>query len=45
MVIEFTRNVLGINGANSIEMAEDTNDPVISFMDGQEDLKSTGGTM
>ena len=45
MVIEFTRNVLGINGANSIEMAEDTNDPVISFMEGQEDLKSTGGTM
>ena len=45
MVIEFTRNVLGINGAYSIEMAEDTNDPVISFMDGQEDLKSTGGTM
>tara|TARA_Y100000590_G_scaffold314491_1_gene355524 strand:- start:3182 stop:4816 length:1635 start_codon:yes stop_codon:yes gene_type:complete len=45
MVIEFTRNVLGIKDANSIEMAEDTNDPVISFMEGQEDLKSTGGTM
>ena len=45
MVIEFTRNVLGIKDANSLEMSESTNNPVISFMEGQENLKSTGGTM
>ena len=45
MVIEYTRNKLGLRNANSLEMSESTEDPVISLMDGQEALHSTGGTM
>lgn len=45
MVIEYTRNKLGLRNANSLEMSESTEDPVISLMDGQEGLHSTGGTM
>ena len=45
MVIEYARNVLGINDANSLENDPDTKNPVIAFMPGQEELHSTGGTM
>ena len=45
MVIEYTRNKLGLRNANSLEMSESTEDPVISLMDDQEGLHSTGGTM
>ncbi|MFL2665287.1 MAG: CTP synthase [Dehalococcoidia bacterium] len=45
MVIEYARNVLKINDANSLEIDPNTKNPVIAFMPGQEELHSTGGTM
>ena len=45
MVIEWARNVLGMKGANSSELAPDTDDPVIHIMHDQEDVSSKGGTM
>ena len=45
MVIEYARNVLNINDANSLEIDPSTKNPVIAFMPGQEELHSTGGTM
>ena len=44
-VIEFARNVLGLKDAHSIEMNEDTKDPVISMMEEQKKIKNKGGTM
>lgn len=47
-VIEFARNVLGLKGANSVEVDEKTNYPVINIMPGQTDyLKKHqyGGTI
>ncbi len=44
-VIEFARNVLGLKEAHSIEMNEDTKDPVISMMEEQKKIKNKGGTM
>lgn len=43
-VIEFARNVLGLAGANSLEMDENTSDPVIHLMAEQEGVKDIGGT-
>ena len=43
-VIEYARNVLGLEGANTIELAEATPHPVISLMDDQEGVP-LGGTM
>lgn len=43
-VIEFARNVLGIEDANSTELA-DTQNPVIHIMEQQKDIKEKGGTM
>ena len=43
-VIEYARNVLGLQGANTIELAEATPHPVISLMDDQEGVP-LGGTM
>ena len=43
-VIEFARNVLGLRGANSLEMDENTLHPVIHLMDEQKDVKDIGGT-
>ena len=45
MVIEFARNVLGYDDANSSEMAPETAHPVIDLMAGQKDIKQMGGTM
>lgn len=45
MVIEYARNELGLKTANSLELDSETSDPVISIMDGQEELVDTGGTM
>ena len=45
MVIEYARNELGLAAANSLELDPETADPVISIMEGQEDLVDTGGTM
>ncbi|NLM95097.1 MAG: CTP synthase [Firmicutes bacterium] len=44
-VIEFARNVLGLDGANSTEFDPDTDHPVIHLLPGQEELSHIGGTM
>ncbi|MEX0363418.1 MAG: CTP synthase, partial [Allomuricauda sp.] len=44
-VIEFARNVLGYNKANSTEMDPDTPDPVINLMEEQKKVTNMGGTM
>ncbi|MCR5159932.1 MAG: CTP synthase [Prevotella sp.] len=45
MVIEFARNVLGYQDANSSEMSADTNHPVIDLMEEQKTVTNLGGTM
>jgi CTP synthase len=44
-VIEYARNVLGIQDSNSIEMDEKTANPVISLMEDQKNILDMGGTM
>lgn len=44
-VIEFARNVLGMDKANSTEMDKDTPYPVISLMEEQKSITDMGGTM
>ena len=44
-VIEFARNVLGYEGANSAESNPNTKYPVIDLMKDQEDIEGLGGTM
>ena len=44
-VIEFARNVLGFNKANSTEMDINCKYPVISMMESQKNIKKKGGTM
>ena len=44
-VIEFSRNVLGIKDANSSEMDDTTNNPVIDLMEEQKSITNYGGTM
>jgi len=44
-VIEFARNVLGFNKANSTEMDINCKYPVISMMESQKNIKEKGGTM
>ena len=44
-VIEFARNVLGIQGAHSTEMNVETNDAVIDMMEEQKKITIKGGTM
>lgn len=44
MVIEFSRNVVGLRDANSSEFSA-TAHPVISLMDGQQSIEEKGGTM
>lgn len=44
-VIEYARNVLGLYGANSTEMMEDTPHPVIDLMEEQKNITNKGGTM
>lgn len=44
-VIEYARNVLGMEGANSTEMNPDSAYPVIDLMESQKDITSKGGTM
>ena len=44
-VIDFARNVLGLEKANSEEFDEDTPDPVIHIMDDQKNLQDKGATM
>ena len=44
-VIEFSRNVLGLNAANSSEMDLDTPHAVIDLMEDQKQIENKGGTM
>jgi CTP synthase len=44
-VIEFARNVIGLEGAHSFEMNPETNYPVIDLMKSQKDVSEKGGTM
>lgn len=44
-VIDYARNVLGLEGANSTEMDVDTPHPVIDLMDEQKNIVDKGGTM
>eukprot|EP01093_Parvamoeba_rugata_P016843 TRINITY_DN6480_c0_g1_i1.p1 TRINITY_DN6480_c0_g1~~TRINITY_DN6480_c0_g1_i1.p1 ORF type:complete len:294 (+),score=84.11 TRINITY_DN6480_c0_g1_i1:29-883(+) len=44
-VIEYARNVLNLKDANSVEMDEQTPDPVINLMASQKDVVNKGGTM
>ncbi len=45
MVIEFARNVLGYDDANSREMDEKTDHNVIDIMEDQKNITNMGGTM
>lgn len=45
MVIEFGRNVLGLEDANSIEMDSKTTHNVIDIMEDQKNITNMGGTM
>ncbi len=45
MVIEFARNVLGLEDANSTEMNPKTSDNVIDLMEEQKSISNLGGTM
>jgi CTP synthase len=45
MVVEFSRHVLGLNGANSTEIDPATADPVISLLSEQLGVQNMGGTM
>ena len=44
-VIEFARNVLGLEGAHSSELNPETKYPVIDLMSDQKDIEDLGGTM
>ena len=44
-VVEFARNVLGLEGAASTELHKDTPHPVIDLMEDQKNIKDYGGTM
>jgi len=44
-VIEYSRNVLGLEGAHTIEHSPDTPHPVIALMEEQENVDEKGGTM
>ena len=45
MVIEYARNILGLNDANSSEINPSTNHPVIHIMDEQKEITTKGATM
>lgn len=44
-VVEFARNVLGLEGATSSEMDRETPHPVIDLMEEQKNIEDYGGTM
>lgn len=44
-VVEFARNVLGLEGAASTELHADTPHPVIGLMEDQKNIEDYGGTM
>lgn len=45
MVIEWARNVLGFEDADSTEFNQDTKHPVVDLLEEQVDIKDYGGTM
>ena len=45
MVVDFARNVAGMDGANSSEVDPTTPYPVIALMDDQVEVDEKGGTM
>lgn len=44
-VVEFSRNVVGLQGANSTELDPSTPHPVITLLEEQKEVKKLGGTM
>ena len=44
-VVEYARNVCGLEGANTVEVDAGTKYPVIDIMESQKDIKNKGGTM
>lgn len=44
-VVEFARNVLGLEGTSSAELNPDTKHPVIDLMKDQKNIENMGGTM
>ncbi|MCE9672406.1 CTP synthase [Myxococcus stipitatus] len=44
-VVEFSRSVLGLSNANSLEFNEHTPNPVVTLMESQVSVKDKGGTM
>jgi len=44
-VIEFARNVCGLNGANSTEVDKECFHPVVDILEEQKGIKNKGGTM
>ncbi|MCP3105358.1 CTP synthase [Myxococcus sp. K15C18031901] len=44
-VVEFSRSVLGLSNANSLEFNEHTANPVVTLMESQVSVKDKGGTM
>jgi len=44
-VIEYARNVMGLEDAHTTEIVEDTPHPVISMMQEQKEISNMGGTM
>lgn len=44
-IIEFARNVMGLDDSHSSEFAPECNDPVISLMESQQNVTDMGGTM
>lgn len=44
-VVEFARNVCGLENANSLEFNKDTPYPVVHYVEGQENLIKKSGTM
>jgi len=44
-VVEFARNVLGLKDADSAELEENTNHPIIHIMEEQKGIDKKGGTM
>jgi len=45
VVVEYARNVLGLQNANSVEFDENTENPVIHIMEEQKKINKKGGTM
>ncbi|MFV8826298.1 CTP synthase [Alkalihalobacterium sp. APHAB7] len=43
--VEFARNVLGLEGANSAELNPETNYPIIDLLPEQKDVEDMGGTL